>query len=206
MKKIMFINIMLFLLSSIFTIYAKDILTPEQFLKYNANISTMARTYTADMLLTTGLPILASSTLLENKDNRKNIQLYGGILTGIGLSFKLIPYGTESSYQRYIKNPDISALDMIKELKESQVLLRKTAATLYAVYGLLYAPPKTANNKSDFNTFVKVGSIATSISFLLFKTPLEQACNEIINQEKKNTALFFKPGINQLALGMKVSF
>jgi hypothetical protein len=207
MKKIITLTIFLMTLANV--IYA-EALTPEKFLETYSHSNEISRHYFGNILLTVGLPALGTSFFMEDPDIKSASASLGGVYTGMGLLMKLLPTDIEIKEKQLKKDQNKTALGQVVQLKNTQKQWRYVTATLFAVPILFdFSIDKTVSNpyQEDANISIKTIFASTSIGMLIFKTPFEQLCDEVIlGHNKRNISLQFSPGFDKNSLAVVYNF
>lgn len=205
MKRILILSIIL--LSFGKTVFSES-LTPEQFLETFSHSNKINRHYFGNIFLTIGLPVLGSSFFIEDKDNEV-YTVMGGIYSGVGLLIKMIPSEVEMKAKEFKNKPGKTALERVVELKNSQKKWRYIGSALFALPLLLdLSGNKTELNPypQDANLVLKTMLASSSIGMLVFKTPLEQLCSDVITGQESKLSVHFQPTLHQTNLSVAYSF
>jgi hypothetical protein len=184
-------------------------LPPEQFLETMSDVSYKSRMYLSNSLLVIGIPYAASSALIEGESTQTTVLSTGLFYTGMGVAMRFFPFEAEQYYARYKSNDNVSAISAVNELKDSLRVQRYVAAGIFAIPLLLdFSVGSNSTNAypQDTNVIIKTLSASIAIGTLLFESPLEQMCQDVINGHESNVRVDFTPSLDKQTLAMTVKF
>ncbi len=175
---------------------AEDVLTPEQFLESLSKTHYTQRLYVSNFSLTLGVSSLGASIFLDG-DNQEVSAYLGGIFTGLGVLVRFFPTQVETNYQKYKEDSSISAVEIIKKLQHSQAMSRYVMAGACAVMAVF------GGGESSYTTLIA----SEALAFALFKTPLEQRCNDVLRQEETSrTTMYFESNLDRFSMEVAIQF
>jgi len=182
-------------------------LTAEKFIEHSAYSSELNRKCFGNLIMSFGVPLMATSVFIEDPDYKSLNLWIGGVYTGFGLLIKALPTGIEKREKELTVNSEKTAIDHIVEIKNNERNLRYIAAALYALPLFVdNSVDSTSLSSDDANLAQKTYFLSASLFFMFFKTPLEQYCESIISDESKRLDVSFKPGLTQTTLALNYQF
>jgi len=184
-------------------------LPPEQFLETMSDVSHKSRMYLSNSLLTIGIPYTASSALIEGENTQTTVLSTGLFYTGMGVLMRFFPFEAEQYYSRYKSNENVDAISVVRELKDSLRVQRYVAAGIFVIPLFLDfsgGPDSTNAYPQDSNVIIKTLSASVAVWTLLFESPLEQMCQDVINGHESNVRVNFIPSLDKQTLAMTVKF
>lgn len=187
------------------TSYAEPI-SPEDFLYVLSEQQTASRIYFGNHFLVMGASIMGSSLFLKDNEYKGAIIGTGAFYAGAGFLIKQTPTSIELKYKNLGDKP---AIDVVRDLQKSQKIIRYIMGSLFAVPLFFDLTPDNTDNlehPEDVNVALKAVLASASIGMFIFKTPLEQLCENVIKGQDKKVSLQFQPGWDQIKLTANVSF
>jgi hypothetical protein len=199
-------------LSSILSVTASgdmSDMTPEAYLKLQAENGKESSKYLSNLFFTAGGASLASALIVESTDNKNTNAYIGAAATAIGFGFKYLPNEVVKQYNKTQDNPGYSASEAIKAVQAYQKRTRYMAAAFFLVPMLIdFAGEETSNNKNpdDANTTVKIISGAMAINMLFCKTPFEKTSAEVLKNPPSSLIIQLQPSLEDIKLSATYKF
>jgi hypothetical protein len=154
--------------------------------------------------------MLGSSLFMEDPDYKYVPHILGAAYIGMGLFMKVSPTAIEKKATELAKDKNKTAIGQVIELKNSERRWRYIGAALFAVPLLFDFSDKGTEwdlHPEDREIMYKTIFASTSIGMLIFKTPFEQLCDEVIlGHNKRNISLQFSPGFDKNSLAVVYNF
>jgi nicotinamide riboside transporter PnuC len=185
-------------------------LTPEQFLETQVYSSAINRQYAGNMLLTVGFTVLGSTLFFEDSENKSAVATAGVIYLVEGGVMKYRRSRVERKAMKFTNDQEISALDQVVELKNNAKRWRYIGSALIALplmFDYTWKKSSSESQSDDAEIILKTMSAGTVIGMLIFKTPFERLCDDVIlGHNKRDISLQFSPGFDNNALAIRYNF